>query len=74
MTAVDYLGIAGPEDECAKHGKAHMVYLRNLKSSLRDGNGFRLPHSELDDGTWVCRACTGEEYFKELSEAQDETI
>jgi hypothetical protein len=53
-------------DECATHGKEHMVYLRNLKPSLRDGNGFRLPFSEISDGTWVCRACTGEEYFKQL--------
>jgi hypothetical protein len=58
-------------NECAKpgHGKKHMVHLENLNSEVVMPDGTKIV---LRKGTWVCRACTGEEYFKELEGMEHE--
>jgi H2-forming N5,N10-methylenetetrahydromethanopterin dehydrogenase-like enzyme len=52
----NYLEVVGPDDECAKHGKEHMVFVKDMRQTLDLGDGVTL---SINKGTWVCQACTG---------------
>jgi hypothetical protein len=45
-----------------------MVHLKNLNSSIEYPDGTS---QIIRKGTWVCRACTGEEYFAKLKGQND---